>query len=108
MTTEDFIIDLFCRIDDQMREVPKHSQAPLWPSDAVTIGVLFGWKGVGGRAFYRWLVRDYHPLCPQGPERSRLFRLFRTHRAWTYRFLATPTLVGVIDTYGIELLHPCR
>jgi hypothetical protein len=30
MTTEDFIIDLFCRIDDQMQDVAKHSQAHLW------------------------------------------------------------------------------
>ena len=108
MTTENFIIDLFCRIDDQMRDLPKHSQARLWPSDAVTIGVLFGLKGVGGRAFYRWLVRDYQPLFPRLPERSRLFRLLRTQRAWTYRLLAAPTLWGVIDTYGIELLHPRR
>ncbi|HZV82571.1 MAG TPA: hypothetical protein VFF53_10440 [Geobacteraceae bacterium] len=42
MTTEDFIIDLFCRIDDQMTGVPKHSQAHLWPSEAVTVGVLWG------------------------------------------------------------------
>ena len=55
MTTEDFIIDLFCRIDDPMKDVPKHSQAHLWPSEVVTIGVLFGLKGVGERAFYRWL-----------------------------------------------------
>lgn len=108
MTTEDFIIDLFCRIDDQMKDVAKHSQAHLWPSEVVTVGVLFGLKGVGERAFYRWLVRDYHPLFPRLPERSRLFRRLRTHRAWTYRFLAAPTLLGVIDTYGIELLHPRR
>ena len=108
MTTEDFIIDLFCRIDDQMKDVPKHSQAHLWPSETVTVDVLWGLKGVGERAFYRWLVRDYHPLFPRLPERSRLFRLLRTHRTWTYRFLATPTLLGVIDTYGIELLHPRR
>ena len=108
MTTEDFIIDLFCRIDDQMKEVRKPSQAHLWPSAAVTVGALFGLKGVGGRAFYRWLIRDYHPLFPRLPERSRLFRLLRTHQAWTYRFLATPTLLGVIDIYGIELLRPHR
>src|SRR5512143_2342665 len=108
MTTEDFIIDLFWRIDDQMKAVLKHSQAHLWPSEAVTIGVLFGLKGVGERAFYRWLVRDYQPLFPRLPERSRLFRLLRTHRTWTYRFLAAPTLLGMIDSYGIELLHPRR
>jgi hypothetical protein len=74
----------------------------------VTVGVLLGLKGVGERAFYRWLVGDYHPLFPRLPERSRLFRLLRTHRAWTHRFLAAPTLLGVVDTYGIERLHPRR
>src|SRR5512144_39507 len=108
MTTEDFIIDLFCRIDDHMKAVPKPSQTHLWPTETVTVGALWGLKGGGERAFYRWLVRDYQPLFPRLPERSRLFRLLRTHRAWTYRFLAAPTLLGVIDTYGIELLHPRR
>ena len=55
MTTEDFIIDLFCRVDDRMKNVPNHSQASLWPSELVTIGLLFAVKGVGQRAFYRWL-----------------------------------------------------
>src|SRR5512143_2050733 len=108
MTTEDFIIDLFCRIEGPMKEVPQHSQAHRWPSEAVTVGVLFGLKGIGERAFDRWLGPDYRPLFPRLPERSRLCRLLRTHRAWTYRFLATPTLLDVIDTYGIELLHPRR
>jgi hypothetical protein len=31
-----------------------------------------------------------------------------THQAWTEVFLATPTVLGVIDTYGIELIHPIR
>src|SRR5512144_335146 len=105
MTIEDFIIGLFYQIADRMKEVPKHSQAHLWPSEAVTVGVLVGWKGAGEWAFYRWLSRDYHPLFPRLPERSRLFRLLRTHRLWTYRFLAAPTLLGVIDTYGIGRLH---
>src|SRR5512134_303509 len=91
-----------------MRDVTRHTQAHLWPSETVTVGVLFAWKGVGERAFYRWLVRDYQPLFPRLPERSRLFRLRRARQGWTYRFLAPPTLLGVIDTYGIELLHPRR
>jgi hypothetical protein len=108
MTTVDFITDLFCRIDDEMRAFPKHAQAHLWPSEVVTLGVLHALKGVGNCAFYRWLTRDYQPLFPQLPERTRLFRSFITHRGWTLHFLAQPTLLGVIDSYGIELIHPIR
>src|SRR5438309_2497103 len=69
---------------------------------------LHALKGVGNRAFYRWLTRDYRALFPQLPERTRLFRLFMTHQDWTKVFLAAPTVLGVIDTYGIELIHPIR
>src|SRR5262249_57104307 len=55
-----------------------------------------------------WLTRDYRPLFPRLPERTRLFRLLRTHHDWTQAFLAAPTVLGVIDTYGIALLHPRR
>src|SRR5262249_21673439 len=55
-----------------------------------------------------WLTRDYRPLFPRLPERTRLFRLLRTHHDWTQACLASPTVLGVIDTYGIALLHPIR
>src|SRR2546427_6730217 len=32
----------------------------------------------------------------------------KTHQDWTQVFLAAPTVLGVIDTYGIELIHPMR
>jgi hypothetical protein len=57
---------------------------------------------------YRWLTRDYRPLFPRLPERRRLFLLFTTHQDWTRAFLGAPTVLGVIDTYGIELIHPMR
>ena len=31
-----------------------------------------------------------------------------TQRHWTGRFLAAPTLMGIADSYGIELRHPIR
>ncbi len=31
-----------------------------------------------------------------------------THQDWTQVFLAAPTVLGVIDTYGIEVIHPMR
>jgi len=34
--------------------------------------------------------------------------LLATHQNWTDRFLAEPALLGVIDSYGIELLYPVR
>ncbi len=108
MTTEEFIIDLFCRVDEVLSDVPKHPQAKLYPSEIVTLAVLFALKGVGPRAFYRWLVRDYRPLFPKLPHRTRLSRLFATHRSWADYFLAQPTVLGVADSYGIELLHPIR
>lgn len=108
MSTLDFITELFCRVDDAMRDVPKHSQADLSPSEVVTLGLLFSIKGVGNRAFYRWLARDHSSEFPHLPERTRLFRLFATHSQWTERFLADPTVLGVADTYGIELIHPRR
>jgi hypothetical protein len=53
MTTEDFIITLFCRVDNAMPNAQKHSQASLYPSEVVTLAILFALKGVGNRAFYR-------------------------------------------------------
>jgi hypothetical protein len=108
MTTEDFISELFYRVDEAMKEFPKHALANLWPSEIVTLGILFALKGSGNRAFYRWLSRDWRKLFPALPERTRLFRLLATPRAWTEEFLASPSVLGVVDSYGIELLHPMR
>src|SRR5512134_374034 len=52
------------------------------------LGLLHALKGVGNRALYRWLTRDYRALFPHLPDRTRLFRLFKTHQAWTFKFLA--------------------
>jgi hypothetical protein len=108
MSTVDFITELFCRVDDAMDDVAKHSQASLYPGEIVTLALLFAIKGVGNRAFYRWVKRDHLPEFPHLPERTRLFRLFATHQQWADRFLADPTIMGLADTYGIELIHPWR
>ena len=53
MTTEDIIIMIFCEVDDHLPEIPKHSQAKLYPSELVTIGILFALKDGHFRAIYR-------------------------------------------------------
>ncbi len=88
MTTEEVIYELFCRVDDAMANMHKHPQASLYSSEIVTLAFLFALKGVGNRAFYRWLKRDWLPLFPHLPKCTRLFK---THRDWTARFLAELT-----------------
>jgi len=68
-----------------MKDVPKHPQSKLHPSEIVTIGLLYAIKGVGQRAFYRWIKRDFLHLFPNLPERTRLFRLIKAHSDWTKR-----------------------
>src|SRR6476620_9043696 len=91
-TTIEFITALYCQVDDQLSGLPKHPEAHLWPSEVVTLGLLHALKGGGNRPFYRWLTRDYRVLFPHLPERTRLFRLCKTHQAWTQAFLAAPTV----------------
>jgi hypothetical protein len=107
MTTLEFIITLFCLVDDRIGHLPKHPQARLHPSELVTIGLLFALKGCSFRAFYRWLSRDYSEWFSL-PERTRLQRLLATHQDLCHLFLADPTFFTTVDTYGIELLHPWR
>ena len=108
MTTWDVIIALFDHVEEQLHDLPKHPEAHLWPSEVLTLGRLHALKGGGNRAFQRWVTRDSRPLLPCLPARPRLFRLFKPHQAWTQAFLAAPTVLGVIDTYGIERIHPLR
>lgn len=108
MTTVDFIIALFCSIDEKIDDNQKHSQAKLYPSEVVTLALLYALSGKGQRAFWRWLNRDYRALFPNLPDRTRLFRLFNSHRHYVELFLAEPSILGVIDSYGIEFIHPIR
>src|SRR6266705_5481305 len=70
MTTVEFITALFYQVDNHLHDLPKHPDARLWPSEVVTLGLLHALKGVGNRAFYRWLTRDYRALFPCLPERT--------------------------------------
>ena len=109
MTTIDFVTALFYEVDEQMHAIPKHPEAHLWPSEVVTLGLLHALKGAGNGAFYRWLTRDYRALFPlRLPSGRGSFTLFVTHQDWTQVFLAAPTVLRGINTYGIELNHPMR
>lgn len=71
-----------------MTDQQKQPQARLFPSETVTLGLLFALEGVGNRAFYRWAERDLKPLFPHLPERTHLSRLLAAHKDWTDCFPA--------------------
>lgn len=108
MTACDFTVELFVRVDDAMPEIKKHPLAQLHPSEAVTLGLLYAWRGGSFRAFNAWLRRELPHLFPRLPERTRLHRILCACRHHTTRFLAQPSFFGVLDSFGLELLHPRR
>lgn len=104
----DLTVEVFCRVDDAMPEVQKHPLSLLHPSEVVTLGLLYALRGGSFRRFERWARRELSSLFPRLPHRTRLHRLLCAHAHHTQRFLATPTVFGVLDSYGIELVHPRR
>lgn len=108
MSMEDTIIHLFCMIADELQDVKQHAQAQLHPSEIVTLGVLYAIRGHGYRAFYRWVRWNWRHFFPKLPDMSRLHRLLAHHSHLSNRFLEQPTFFTVMDSYGIELIHPIR
>ena len=100
MTTVDFVTELFCKVDDLIGHEAKHGQANLYPSEVVTLALLYALTGKGQRADLRWLTRDYGPLFPNLPCRTRLFRLFNSHWHYIGEFMAPASMICVIDSYG--------
>lgn len=113
MPTDEIIIRLFCIVDDELARVnpghlAKRSDAHLYPSEIVTIGLLFALKGGRYRPFYRWLNANYRGFFPHLPDVTRLVRLLRDYAELADDLLAEPSFFTVLDTYGIELIHPRR
>ncbi len=104
MTTGDSILHSFCLVDDNLPDIPRHPHAKVYPSELVTIGILFALKGGFLRACSRWLKRDDGAL----PARTRCQRLLTTHHDWCHVRLADPTFFTVSDRSPIERLVPIR
>jgi hypothetical protein len=108
MTTVEFITALFSGVDEQMGATSTPPEAHLWPSEVVILGLLHALTGVGNRACSRRVTRDSRALLPRLPARTRLVRLDTTQPDWPQVFLAAPTVLGVINTSGGELIRPRR
>ena len=108
MTTEMIIIHIFYLVDNALLDVKRASRAKLYPSEVVTIGILFALKGGHFGAFYRWLKRDYEALFYELPDRTALLRQLRVYETLTDRLMASATILNVADTLPVELLFPLR
>src|SRR5688572_29051578 len=108
MTTEDIIIHIFYHVDNALGKVGKDPCAKLYPSEVVTIGILFALKGGYFRAFYRWLKRDFAGLFGGLPHRTNVGRQLRDCQHLTDVLLAEPSMLNVVDSYPIELIFPIR
>lgn len=108
MTTEDIIIHIFYLVDESLKDAKRVPQTHLYPSEIVTIGILFALKGGHFRAFYRWLHRDYAPLFAGLPDRTNLQRLLKSHQKHCDHLLAESSVLSVTDSFPIELIFPIR
>jgi len=108
MTTEEIIIHLFYHVDNGLGLIAKEPCAKLYPSEIVTIGILFALKGGHFRAFYRWLKRDFAYLFGGLPDRTNLMRQLSTHQQLTDLLMEQPSVLNVVDSYPIELIFPIR
>ena len=108
MTTEDIIIHIFYHVDNGVGPVMKDPCAKLYPSEVVTIEILFALKGGHFRAFYRWLARDFDKLFGGLPDRTTLLRQLCEYQFLTDALMAQPSVLNVVDSYPIELIFPLR
>src|SRR5215831_17280009 len=102
------IIHIFYHVDNAMLGVEKYVLSKLYPSEVVTIGILFALKGGHFRAFYRWLSRDYDALFGGLPERTVLMRQLKTQQVHTDLLMEQASLLNVVDSFLIELIFPIR
>jgi hypothetical protein len=108
VTTEEIIIHIFYHVDHAMLEVPKHPLSKLYPSEIVTIGILFALGGGHFRAFYRWLFRDYAALLAGLPERTVWLRPLKSQQVHTDLRMAQPSVLNGVDSFPIALICPIR
>jgi hypothetical protein len=99
MTTEDIIIHIFYEVDSSLLRLFKEGHEKLYPSEVITIGILFTLKGGYFRAFYRWLKRDWDSLFGRLLHRTTLQRELRDQHLHPDYLLAQPSVVNVPPSF---------
>lgn len=103
---DDIILYLLTAIVEVLgKNDKKHPLGKLYLSEIILCGVLFALKGGSFRRFHSWIKRR---KLFNLPERSRLVRLLIKHRKFCNIFLSSETFFNVIDSFGVEIIHPIR
>jgi len=103
---DDIIIYLLTAIAQTLGEKDRrHPLGKLYLSEILLCGVLFALKGGSFRQFHPWLQRR---KMLNLPERSRLCRLLIKYHKYCNQFLSTETFFNIIDSFGVEIIHPVR
>jgi hypothetical protein len=62
------------------------------------------------KTYHIAILKELLAFCKQTamqfPERARLLRGFKSNQTWTIKFPTTPTLLGGVDSFCIELIPP--
>jgi hypothetical protein len=103
---DDIIIYLLSAIAEGLgKKDRRHPLGKLYLSEILLCGVLFALKGGSFRQFHPWLQRRNMLNLP---ERSRLCRLLIKYHKHCNQFLSTETFFNIIDSFGVEVIHPVR
>ena len=103
---DDIIIYLVTAIAETLGEKDiRHPLGKLYLSEILLCGVLFALKGGSFRQFHPWLKRR---KVLNLPERSRLCRLLIKYHKLCNQFLSHETFFNVLDSFGVEVIHPVR
>lgn len=103
---DDIILHLLSSIIETLgKRDRKHPLGKLYLSEIILCGILFALKGGSFRRFHPWLLKR---KLLNLPERSRLTRLLIKKRKLCNAFLSSETFFNIIDSFGVEVIHPVR
>lgn len=103
---DDIILYLLSSIVETLGKKDKrHPLGKLYLSEILLCGILFALKGGSFRQFHPWMKRR---KMLNLPERSRLCRLLIKYRSVCNQFLSSETFFNILDSFGVEVIHPIR
>ena len=71
-----FTTEMFCKVDDQLGEIPKYPQALLYASEVVTIGMLYAPQGSERKSVLSLVAGELLGHVPKPSTPNRGFPLY--------------------------------